>query len=321
MSGNEEENAKDRKACHDGAAGIDRGIDRLEERRSSKGGKRAAGELRGQRVRGGAEKVLARTTSGAIYAILVLVCIYLGPFATTLIVAAMAWLCCSEFFRMARMTGRMPNEIVGLTAAVIFPLAELFGGHEWVFLAVLLLLGSCAIWYVATPRATVSDVALSVFGPLYTSLMFSCIVLIRQCDPGYEGALLTVGVMGSVWLNDATAYFVGSRFGKHKLAPRISPHKSIEGFWGGLAGGLCVWIIVALLGVRGIELADAIPIGLLVGVSGVIGDLFESRIKRGVGVKDSGNLMPGHGGMLDRSDSMLFAGAVAALLLLAEGII
>lgn len=302
-------------------AGIDKGIDRLEERRSSKEGKRAAGELRGQRVRGGAEKVLTRTTSGAVYAILVLVCIYLGPSATALIVAAMAWLCCSEFFRMVRMAGRMPNEIIGLTAAVVFPLAELFGGQLWLFMFVLLLVGACATWYVATPRATVSDVALSVFGPLYTSLMFSCVVAIRQCDAGYEGALLTFGVMGSVWLNDATAYFVGSHFGKHKLAPRISPHKSIEGFWGGLAGGTLVWVCLALLGIRGIDLFIAIPTGLLVGVAGVAGDLFESRIKRGVGVKDSGNLMPGHGGMLDRSDSMLFAGAMAYLLLLIEGII
>jgi phosphatidate cytidylyltransferase len=82
-----------------------------------------------------------------------------------------------------------------------------------------------------------------------------------------------------------------------------------------------VWVCLALLGIRGIDLFIAIPTGLLVGVAGVAGDLFESRIKRGVGVKDSGNLMPGHGGMLDRSDSMLFAGAMAYLLLLIEGII
>jgi phosphatidate cytidylyltransferase len=301
--------------------GIDRHIDNLENRREAKEEARSAGRLKGQLARGWTEKFLTRTTSGAIYAILVLVCLYLSPQTTALLMAAMGWLCCSEFFRIARMGGRMPNEVVGLTAAVLFPLAGYFHGQSALIIVVFALLVACACWYVSTPRANIGDVAITAFGPMYTSLPFSSLVLIRLVDPGIEGATLTFGIMASVWINDAFAYAVGSRFGVHKLAPRISPHKSWEGFYGGMVGSVLVWVIMAAIGVAQIDYLLAVICGLLVGFAGVVGDLFESRLKRGVGVKDSGNLMPGHGGLLDRSDSLLFGSMTAYFLLLLGGIL
>ena len=282
---------------------------------------RAAGELRGQKARGMTEKLLTRTTSGAIYAFVTLACLFAGPFTTTLLIVGMAWLCCSEFFRIARMGGRMPNEVMGLSAAVLFPLAAYGRGVAGMAVVLLLELVAVACWYVATPRANISDVAVTVFGPVYTSLAFSSIVLIRVCDKGLHGALLTFGVMLSLWANDAAAYLIGSRIGAHKLAPRISPHKSWEGFWAGLATSVAVWLVLALSGVADLSWWLAVLIGLVVGVVGVVGDLFESRIKRGVGVKDSGNFMPGHGGLLDRSDSLLFGAVAAYAILLFGGIL
>lgn len=304
-------------------SGIDAGLVRLERRRAAKADARAAGDLKGQRARGWTEKLLTRTTSGAIYAIVTLVCLFWGILPTALLITAMAWLCCSEFFRMVRMAGRMPNEVFGLTAAVLFPLAPLFGtqGYEPSMLVLAVLLVACACWYVSTPRATIGDVALTVFGPVYTALAFSCMVMIRLGDPGFTGGLLAFGVMGSIWVEDAAAYFVGSRFGRHKLAPRISPNKSVEGLWGGLAGCLVVWLLLAGLHVMGITFPLAILCALVCGAAAVVGDLFESRIKRGVGVKDSGNVMPGHGGLLDRSDSMLFGSVVVYTLLHLGGIL
>ncbi|MEE8673872.1 phosphatidate cytidylyltransferase [Tractidigestivibacter scatoligenes] len=303
------------------SVGIDRHIDKLENRRNAKEAQRTAGALAGQRARGWTERLLTRTTSGAIYAIVVLVCLYLGPFATTLMISAMGWLCCSEFFRIARMGGRMPNEGVGLAAAVLFPLAAYGYGLRGLVIILFLLLAACAAWYVFTPRANVGDVAITVFGPLYTSLTFSSLVLVRIIDKGFMGATLTFGVMLSIWANDAMAYAIGSRFGIHKLAPRISPHKSWEGFYGGIVASVIIWAILAAFGVAGLEMPLAILGGLLVGIAGVVGDLFESRLKRGVGVKDSGNLMPGHGGLLDRSDSMLFGSMAAYFVLFFGGIL
>ena len=303
------------------SVGLDRQVDKLEARRAAQEGQRAAGKLAGQRARGATEKLLTRTTSGAIYALLIVACLFIGPFTTTLLVVCMAWLCCSEFFRMTRMGGRMPNEIYGLSAAILFPLAAYFRGVAGLAVVLLLFLVAIAAWYVATPRAGIGDVAVSVFGPIYTSFAFSAIVLVRVSDKGVHGALLTLGVMLSLWANDAVAYLVGSRIGSHKLAPRISPNKSWEGFWAGLVGSVAVWVVLALAGVANIGVPLAAVVGLVVGIVGVVGDLFESRIKRGVGVKDSGNLIPGHGGLLDRSDSLLFGSIAAYILLLFGGIL
>ncbi|MDD3486691.1 MAG: phosphatidate cytidylyltransferase, partial [Atopobiaceae bacterium] len=105
-----------------------------EERREAHESQRVVGDLKSQKVHGGAERVLTRTTSGAIYAITILVCLYLGPIATDLLVAAMSWLCCSEFFRIIRMGGRMPNEFIGLAFAVAFPVSVLLHGSVMLFL-------------------------------------------------------------------------------------------------------------------------------------------------------------------------------------------
>ena len=304
-----------------GSAGLDRQIERLENRRASKEEARAAGDLKGQKARSSAERLLTRSTSGAIYALVTLACLFVGPLTTTVLVAAEAWLCCSEFFRISRMGGRMPNEVVGLAAALLFPLAAYANGLLALTLVIFVLLMACAVWYVLTPRANIADVAVTAFGPVYTSLAFSSIVLIRSFDAGVPGALLALAVMLSIWGNDAMAYFVGSAIGAHKLAPRISPSKSVEGFVGGLVGSVLVWVLVALFLVPALDVPLAATCGLVVGIAAVFGDLFESRIKRGAGVKDSGNLIPGHGGLLDRSDSMLFGGMAAFFLLRFGGIL
>lgn len=301
--------------------GLERGIDRLEAKREAKSDRRDEGQLRGQKARGKAEALIARVLSGAIYSLGTLAVIFWGQIPLAILTCAMAWACCSEFYRMARLSGRMPNEVLGLAVAILFPLVpltrQLVGCVVILFVFLVILAG----WYVMTPRANIADVAITLFGPLYTSLLYTSIVCVRMVDPGLNGALLTFGVMGSVWLNDATAYFVGSRFGKHKLAPRISPKKSIEGLIGGLVGCMAVWILVWALGVCNIPLPIAILCGVLVGIFSVMGHLFESRIKRGVGVKDSGDIMPGHGGLLDRSDSLLFGGSTAFFVLYLGGIL
>jgi phosphatidate cytidylyltransferase len=222
---------------------------------------------------------------------------------------------------MLHNSGRQPNDVIALCAAALFPLAPLFARFEISVLALMTIMVSCAVWYVAMPRVTINDVAMTVFVAVYTGFGFSTVTMIRACDPGFEGFLLAFGVLGSIWLDDAMAYFIGSRFGKRKLAPRISPNKSVEGFWGGMAGCMLIWLVLWILKVRHIKLFLAVPCGLAVGGMAVLGDLFESRIKRGFGVKDSGNLLPGHGGMLDRSDALIFGVMTAFLLLRIGGVV
>lgn len=283
--------------------------------------RRMRGDLASQKVRGQAEKIITRTTSGAIYALVTLACLLIHPWTTVVLVCAFAWMCCSEFYRMMRMAGRMPNEIMGLTTALILPVAAHFSFLYVGILAYIFFICAC-IWYVHTPRANISDVAITIFGPLYTSVLFTSIILLRSVDSSWRGGLFTFFVMATIWINDSAAYFVGTRFGKHKLAPKISPNKSWEGFLGGMLGSVVVFIAISfVLPQLKLTIPLAIIAGLVTGGFGVLGDLFESRIKRSVGVKDSGNIMPGHGGLLDRSDSMLFGLMAAAFILKIGGII
>lgn len=305
----------------EGKQGAGQRAERRELRRDAREEARASGELRSQRARTGVERFLTRTTSGVVYAIVVIVCVFAGRLPITVMVSAMAWLCCSEFFRITRMGGRMPNELVGLTAAALYPLSAYLRGFEGLLILSFLLLFACGAWYVTTPRASIGDVCVTAFGPLYTAFTFSSVVLIRNRAEGISGGVLVFGVILSLWANDALAYMVGSRIGRHKMAPRISPKKSWEGFFAGIVGCVVVWVLLGVEGVHGLRPGISAAIGLVVGVSGVVGDLFESRIKRGAGVKDSGNVIPGHGGLLDRSDSLIFGCSVAYIMLHLGGIL
>lgn len=286
--------------------------DNTDREPSSKGGS-VSQTTKGGRLHG----LLVRTGFGLIYAALFIGCLLLGTMPTAIFVAAMSWLCCFEFYRMMRLDGKVPNELLGLAAAFLFPLSALVD-PLWLTALIFILVLSMGLWYVYSPRTRIADVAVTAFGPIYTGFMMSAIVLTREALPGFEGALLSIGVCASLWVSDSCAYLVGSRIGKHKMVPKISPNKSWEGFVGGLFGSVIIWLILWATGLYDLELWFAIVTALIVSVLGVFGDLIESRIKRGVGVKDSGNLIPGHGGMLDRSDSLIF-GCITAYLLLHIG--
>ena len=277
----------------------------------SSSGKKAGGSLHG---------ILVRTGFGLIYAALFIACLALGTIPTAIFIAAMSWLCCFEFYRMMRLDGKVPNELLGLAAAILFPLSAL---GDAVLLTVLLfvMVLSLGLWYVFSPRTRIADIAVTAFGSLYTGYMMSSIVLLRDALPGFPGALLSIGVCASLWVSDSFAYLVGSRIGKHKMVPKISPNKSWEGFVGGLLGSVIIWLILWATGLYRFDIVFAVLTGIAVSVLGVFGDLIESRIKRGVGVKDSGNLIPGHGGMLDRSDSLIFGCITAYLILKIGGIL
>ena len=268
----------------------------------------------------GARGFAVRTAFGLGYAGIFMLCLLLGTVPTALFTAVMSFLCCFEFYRMMRRDGKVPNEPLGLTVAVLFPLCALVDS-VWLTALLFALVLSLGLWYLYSPRTRIADVSVTAFGPLYTGLMLSAIVLTRDQVAGFPGALLSIGICASVWVSDSFAYLAGKRFGRHKMAPKISPHKTWEGFAGGLFGSVLIWVILWSVHFYDLSLWYAVLCGVMVGILGVFGDLIESRIKRGVGVKDSGNLIPGHGGMLDRSDSLIFACITAHLLLVIGGVL
>jgi phosphatidate cytidylyltransferase len=134
--------------------------------------------------------------------------------------------------------------------------------------------------------------------------------LFPHMERGAAAVLLTVF---SVWATDSFAYFVGRAVGKSKLAPKLSPGKTIEGAAGGLAAALCFGALFGWMFLG--DAALGLVVGGIAGIFGQVGDLFESALKRELGIKDFGGIMPGHGGVLDRFDSLLFVAPIVALLL------
>jgi phosphatidate cytidylyltransferase len=145
--------------------------------------------------------------------------------------------------------------------------------------------------------------AILVFGVIYAALLLSTLCGIRQFPLGAQWLFLT---LAATWLNDTGAYTFGRLFGHHKLAPSISPSKTWEGFWGGGATSIAGTFAIRAVFFSQLTVLDCIVLPVVVSVLGPLGDLCESMIKRAYGVKDSGKIMPGHGGILDRVDALLF---------------
>ena len=262
-----------------------------------------------------------RFRTGLIYTLVTIACVFAGDIPTLIYLMLVAGICAGEFYYMLRSDAKLPNEALGITGAVLFLPATYFWGLTGSMVVVLGLLLALLVWYVFWLKARIPDVGVSFFGAAYTGLMLCGLMVIRQGVGEPWGGLALFLLFLSVWANDAFAYFVGSRIGKHKLAPRTSPKKSWEGFIAGLIGSAIVWVAMSFIPAIDLPIPMAILFGVICGLTEVLGDLAESRIKRNSGFKDSGTIMPGHGGLLDRCDSLFLASTTAAILLIVGGCI
>lgn len=161
-------------------------------------------------------------------------------------------------------------------------------------------------------RGATSSAALSVFAGVYTAFPLAYMILLRG-RPGGDSLYYFFLLTAAIWANDTTAYFAGSAWGRHRLAPAISPKKTYEGAAAGLVGAALAGL--GLAAAFGRQPWSALVLGVFIGLCGQLGDLFESMLKRDLGVKDSGSFLPGHGGVLDRFDSLFFAAPLLYYLL------
>ncbi|MDR1015876.1 MAG: phosphatidate cytidylyltransferase [Coriobacteriales bacterium] len=280
-------------------------------------------------------KLATRALTAAIFAISTAALIFIHPLTCTAAMAVLAGFCSFEFYAMLRNpeprikksgeVGRRPNEIIGVSAAVFYPIAFYFYGFNVMLLLTAVLALVLLVWYAFDLQADIVDVAVTLFGALYTGMLLAFMVWIREFLPGWTflgishlggfGGLLAFLVILAVWANDAFAYLFGSIFGKHQMAPKISPAKSWEGFAFGMLAPIIVWVLISFI--PGVDLSWywGLAAGLLCGLATTLGDLIESRIKRGTGHKDSGHALPGHGGFLDRCDSLFLVTVCAAFVL------
>jgi phosphatidate cytidylyltransferase len=233
------------------------------------------------------------------------------PWLAVTVVAAALLVGLFEFFGLLRARGMRPLAKVGyLMAAAFFAEVVWSGGAlmPLVPLVALLLLG------FALSRGadfeSVSAAAATLLGAVYLGGLGGALAGLRILEPQGEGAWRLILLLFIIFGSDSLAFFVGHAIGRRRLAPKISPGKSIEGAVAGLVGGALGALAVRELGLPDLPLLHTLILGVSVAALGIVGDLDESLLKRWAGVKDSGTLFPGHGGMLDRLDSLLFGAPV-----------
>lgn len=225
-------------------------------------------------------------------------------------IAALATLAAlHEFYDIADRAGAPPFRIVGFTSVALILGLAAGVGPEWNALVLAL---TTVIVMIATlgrvddkSRILVSSAA-TLLGVLYVGVLGSYLVAVRMlvAPPQIAAKLITM-FFAIVMMSDTAAYYTGRTFGKHKLAPRVSPAKTIEGSIGGLIGSTAGAVAAKYIFFPELPLAHAIALGAGMGIVGQVGDLVESLLKRGSDVKDAASILPGHGGFLDRLDSML----------------
>lgn len=242
--------------------------------------------------------------------------VFLGPWGLAIVISVVASAAAAEFFGILRRERRLPNELFGLGAVALMPIAAAARGLEGLTAVVSFIVIASLLWHLSFRQVRASDTAVTVFGVVYVGFTMAHLVLIRQLDAGTELALATVA---SVWANDTFAYLVGSSLGRHKMAPHISPNKSWEGFAAGTVFTTAVWVAVAFLADTGLSVGWLALVGVAASMAAVVGDLAESRLKREAAIKDSGSLLPGHGGFLDRFDSMILVSIVSYYMLVFAG--
>ena len=258
-----------------------------------------------------------RTIWGILFATVLTGAIILGAYPFAILFLIISIFALREFYTLCELAGFSPQVYPGLLAgALIFSFSFFIAKHDLSFHAYFYILpviyGLLIYELFRKKENPITNLALTTFGIFYVSLPFSLLNFLsfHQIEGTFDYHFeLLISLFIFVWTSDTGAYIFGVRFGRHRLFERISPKKSWEGLFGGIITALfSAWILtfifpeyrLALLGV----------VALIVAISGTLGDLVESMIKRSIGVKDSGRFMPGHGGLLDRFDSILLASPV-----------
>jgi len=249
--------------------------------------------------------LLKRSLSGIIYVLIFLSAILFSKESYIILTSLFALICVWEFSKLIDFKGLIGYLFFCLTLFLILKRPESYAVVG--ILGITIISSLFLIYYLFTKKEITFSTDRSKSGLLIRYVIFSMIFLVLL--PIYKGAYnpyLMISILVMIWVNDSFAFLVGKNFGKRKLFVSVSPKKTQEGFLGGLVFALIAGYIISLFN-KDFTIINWLAIALIVSVIGTIGDLVESKFKRQANIKDSGAIMPGHGGMLDRLDSLLFA--------------
>lgn len=264
--------------------------------------------------------LVMRLLTAAVAAPLILLLLYLGPlWAWYAFIAAATAVGAAELFGMTHEGDRVAQLTGVLFCEAVLGVLFWFGLDARAVVALVVLLPIAAqllaLWRLGAMETAALRMMATVFGPIYVGGGMACIVLLKR-DGGADGPGFVLLSLMLSWLSDTGAYFAGRFFGKRKLYEAVSPKKTLEGSFGGLAGSVGGALLGSFFYLRSLPVLHAIGFGIVAGFLGQLGDLGESLLKRSVGVKDSGGIVPGHGGILDRVDALLVTATLSYLYVL-----
>ena len=260
-------------------------------------------------------KVLVqRSLTGIAFAAVMLVGIIVHQYVFAVVFSAFLLLTLFEFYKISENIGYEPSAKIGLICGfLLFIIFFLAGSHvipyRYIFLAILIPLFTLLPDLFDKRKNGFKNSMITIAGIIYIALPYSLLCFIIYPWNAFDGKFyrwVLIGIFLIIWMYDSMAYVFGSMLGKHKICERISPKKSWEGLIGGAVFAVIMGIINAVI-FHELSLTNWVVIAILIVIFGTSGDFFESKLKREAGVKDSGSILPGHGGMLDRFDTVLFA--------------
>ena len=266
------------------------------------------------------KKSLASRIIVSIFGIpLILFLVYKGGPYFLLLTGVISLLSLYELLKIGKKYGLVLNPALGASAGLMILLEIYFFGFDYL---IHLLIGIMIFLLMFSLRSKsenpFKDTGFYLFSFIYIPVFLGCLIMIREnpaMDYTVSGKLI-IAVLGTIWSVDTAAYFIGSKFGRHKLLERISPKKTVEGAVGGVFGGYIFILIAKYTFLTEIEILELIIIAAALVVFGQIGDLVESLIKRKAEIKDSSDILFGHGGFLDRFDSLIFVSPVIYLIII-----
>lgn len=261
------------------------------------------------------KNVIVRSLSGIVYVAVILCCILLGNRWFFSLTEALIIVGLVEYLRLAcvgsdeRVSTWLScfTLVCGVSMATLaYGINEPGSGFTQVsgIVFILSLLGVLFTGVMDSSPSALKKAMRGIFGVVYVALPLSLLNVVYMTTGELSAKILILVSLIAIWVNDTGAFCIGTLLGKHRLCERLSPKKSWEGFWGGL-----IFVVIGMVifsAVAGYNVWMFAAYGVLITILATVGDLFESALKRNAGVKDSGNIIPGHGGILDRIDSLLF---------------
>ncbi|RKY93388.1 MAG: phosphatidate cytidylyltransferase [Ignavibacteriae bacterium] len=259
---------------------------------------------------------ISNTTTRVIVSLiaipLIVLASYLGSYYFFFFVLAIGLISYYEFSGMVKKNIANANLWFGLLAIsfiIINQFHRIIDFIPLLFIVILLLL---MIELFRNKGSVVKNLGVTILGILYIGLFSSALITIREYYPTVndlyqKGGYVIISMLATIWICDSAAFFGGTALGKHKLFPRISPNKSWEGALFGFVFAIFTMLLAKLVVLDFLSWSNVVVLGIIIGIIGQLGDLVESSIKRDAGVKDSSSIIPGHGGIYDRFDSLLFS--------------